>query len=149
MSKCVYAGSSNPITIGHTAIIDNCLKIFDEVVVVFANNLDKTDNRPEIVNSYSILSKYYAKDDRVKIISWHGAIVDLLKKENTNIYVRSVRNSIDFEYETQNFYMNKAVDKDIIEIYIPCEQDKLHISSTFVRTLASLGKPYEQYIPKV
>lgn len=146
--KCVFAGSFNPITIGHTAIIDTCLKMFDELVVAFADNLQKSKEINGI-NSFELLKELYKDNDKIKVIQWNGAIVDLLKLEKTNIYVRGVRNSTDFEYETQNFYMNKALDKDIIEIYIPCDQDKLHISSTFVKNLMLLGKPYEKYIPKV
>lgn len=145
--KCVFAGSFNPITIGHTAIIDTCLKMFDEVVVAFADNPRKEKEFIGI-NSFNLLKEFYKDNGRIKVIKWNGAIIDLLKLEKTNIFVRGVRNSTDFEYEMQNFYMNKALDKDIIEIYIPCEQDKLHISSTFVRNLMLLGKPYEQYIPK-
>lgn len=42
MSKCVFAGSFNPLTIGHTAIIDTCLSLFDEVVIAIAVNLEKS-----------------------------------------------------------------------------------------------------------
>ena len=148
MSKCVFAGSFNPVTIGHMAIINTCLKLFDEVVVALADNPQK-DRKGNVENHLTFLKDLFANNERVKVVYWKGAIVDLLKRENTKIYVRGVRNSIDFEYETQNFYANKALDKDIIEIYIPCEQDKLHISSTFVRNLSLLGKPCMQYIPQI
>ena len=33
MKKCVFAGTFDPPTTGHKRVIEDCLKIFDEVVV--------------------------------------------------------------------------------------------------------------------
>ena len=41
MKKCVFAGTFDPPTKGHRQIIDNCLKIFDEVVVAVMVNTAK------------------------------------------------------------------------------------------------------------
>ena len=76
-----------------------------------------------------------------------GAAVDLLEQENTKFYVRGVRDCIDFEFENRNYYASKKLNKDLIEIYIPAEQENLHISSTAVRTSIRFDKEYLQYIP--
>lgn len=41
MKKCVFAGTFDPPTKGHTEVIEKCLKIFDEVVVAVMVNPDK------------------------------------------------------------------------------------------------------------
>ena len=40
--KCVFAGTFDPPTLGHKAIIEDCLKIFDEVVVAIMVNPTKS-----------------------------------------------------------------------------------------------------------
>lgn len=144
MKKCVYAGTFSPIHIGHLSVIKKCLKMFDKVVVAFAQNPQK--EKSEIYSNVDKLRNYYKDDSRIKIVVWEGAIVDLLKKENTNIYVRGVRNVADFNYELECFYANKTISKNLIEIFIPCEQDKIHISSTLIRELKRLNKPYKKYL---
>ena len=79
---------------------------------------------------------------------WDGVIADLLKAENTPFYVRGVRNSVDFEYETADFYASRKLNDEMIPLYIPAEQDLLHISSTIVRNSIAFGKPYQTYVPE-
>ena len=42
MKVCVFAGTFDPITIGHTFVIEKCLEMFDKVVVALGVNQDKT-----------------------------------------------------------------------------------------------------------
>ena len=41
MKKCVFAGTFDPPTSGHEAVVEACLKIFDEVVVAVMVNTAK------------------------------------------------------------------------------------------------------------
>ena len=38
MRKCVFAGTFDPPTLGHKALIEECLTLFDEVVVAIMVN---------------------------------------------------------------------------------------------------------------
>ncbi|MDE7440433.1 MAG: pantetheine-phosphate adenylyltransferase [Clostridia bacterium] len=146
MKKCVFAGSFDPPTTGHKQVVENCLKIFDEVVVAVMINPDKT-TLFTVEERTKLLKKLFADEKRVRVISYDGAAVDLLEKENTPFFVRGVRNTVDFEYENANFYANKKLKKDIVTIYIPAEQDSLHISSSLVRNSFKFKKDCAQYVP--
>lgn len=146
MKKCVFAGTFDPPTTGHKKIIDTCLQLFDEVVVAIGVNTEKTpfldaDERKEL------LEKLFEGEKKVKVVTYDCATVDLLERENTRYFVRGVRNTVDFEYENANFFANKKLKKDIITIYIPAEQDSLHISSTLVRNSHKFKKEFAEYIP--
>lgn len=146
MKKCVFSGTFDPPTRGHEKIIKTCLEIFDEVVVAVMVNPEKT---PLLTGSEReiLLKKLFAEEQRVKVCVFSGAAVDLMERENTNFYVRGVRDCIDFGYENRNFFASKKLKKDLIEIYIPAEQENLHISSSAVRTSVKFEKEYLQYIP--
>ncbi len=146
MKKCVFSGTFDPPTTGHESIIENCLKIFDEVVVAVMVNPDK---RPFITEAdrLKLLQKLYADEPRVRVITFHGAAADLLEKEQTPFYVRGVRDGIDLDYENRNFFATKKLKSDCVTLYIPAEQEKLHVSSTLVRNSAAFEKEYLQYIP--
>jgi pantetheine-phosphate adenylyltransferase len=147
MKKCVFAGTFDPPTIGHEKIIDDCQKIFDEVVVAILENTGKTTFF-SLEERLFLLNKLYKDNKNVKVRSFSGAAVDLLEEEGTQFYVRGIRNTIDFEYENQNAFANKKLKDDIITIYIPAEQSALQISSTLVRNSAHFKKEFKDYIPK-
>ena len=146
MKKCVFSGTFDPPTTGHESIIENCLKIFDEVVVAVMVNPDK---KPFITEAdrLKLLQKLYADEPRVRVITFHGAAADLLEKEQPPFYVRGVRDGIDLDYENRNFFATKKLKSDCVTLYIPAEQEKLHVSSTLVRNSAAFEKEYLQYIP--
>ena len=146
MKKCVFAGSFDPPTSGHKQVVENCLKLFDEVVVAILINPDKTTlfTAKERLN---LLNKLFASEKKVRVVAFDGAAVDLLEKENTPFFVRGVRNTVDFEYENANFFANKKLKSDIVTIYFPAEQDSLQISSSLVRNSFKFKKDCSQYIP--
>ncbi|MDE6411790.1 MAG: pantetheine-phosphate adenylyltransferase [Clostridia bacterium] len=147
MKKCVFAGTFDPFTVGHEDTVKKCLALFDEVVIAVAENKNKSCLFPVEMREKMILAVYKG-EPRVRVVTWNGAIVDLLKKENTRFYVRGVRNFRDFDYETADFYASRKLDPDMITLYLPAEQEHLHISSTLVKNSIAFDKPFESYLPK-
>ena len=147
MKKCVFAGTFDPPTNGHKRVVETCLKMFDEVVVAILINPEKK-TLFTVEERISLLSKLFAGEKAVRVISFDGAAVDLLERENTPFYVRGVRNTVDFEYENANFFASKKLKGDIVTIYLPAEQEELHISSSLVRNSFTFNKDYSQYSPE-
>ena len=147
MKKCVFAGTFDPPTIGHESIIGVCLGLFDEVVIAIMKNTQKTPFLSEEERLY-LLNKMYGGEKRIKTLVFEGAAVDLLKAEGTPYYVRGLRNAIDFEYENADFFASKKLMPELVEIYIPCEQENLHISSTLVKNSIKFGKQCSDYVPE-
>lgn len=147
MKKCVYAGTFDPPTVGHERVVRAGLKIFDEVVVAVMVNTSKTPYF-SVEERVSLLEELFRGEKRVKVVTFFGAAVDLLEREGTPFYLRGVRNAIDFEYETGDYYASKRLKGDLIEIYVPAEQNESHISSTLVKNSIKFSKEYEEYIPE-
>ena len=146
MKKCVFAGTFDPPTTGHKNVIDTCLEIFDEVVVGVGINTAKTpmfsaDERK------ALLEKLYGGEKRVRVVLFVGAAVDLLARENTPFYVRGVRNTVDFEYENADLYASRKLYPEMTAVYLPAEQDSIHVSSTLVKNCIAFGKDFSQYVP--
>lgn len=146
MKTCVFAGTFDPPTSGHKEVVEKALKIFDGVTVALMINTDKTclfssDER------LTLLKELFGADGRIKVVAYDGAVVDLLKEENTPFYVRGVRDTIDFEYENRNHFASKKLMDGLITVYIPAEQESLHISSTLVRNSFKFNKEFYGYIP--
>lgn len=148
MSKCIFAGSFDPFTKGHEAIVRKCLKMFDEIVIAITINPNKKSFF-SLEDRKSFIEKLYGKHAHIKVITWEGLAVDLMEQEAANVWVRGVRNSIDYEYETSMYHVNSQLSPGFTTIYIPANQGTLHISSSTVRELLRLGKTYlPNYLPE-
>ena len=143
--KCVFAGSFDPPTLGHKQIIEDCLAVFDEVVVALMRNPNKNYTFTE-TERLEMLRLCVGENKGVKIIPFDGTIAELLEKEQTRVYVRGVRNATDFDYETGDMYATKRLKADVIPFYIPCPQELLHVSSSTVRALMRFDKPLDGYV---
>ena len=143
--KCIFAGTFDPVTKGHEALIGQCLRLFDEVVVAIMVNPAKTpyftlEERKEM------LSIAFSGEKRVRVVEWSGTVAELLKKEQTPFYVRGLRNTVDFEYENANYFASKRLNADMVPIYLPCPQELLHVSSSMVRSSLQFKTPVSDYV---
>ena len=145
--KCVFAGTFDPPTLGHKALIDECLKLFDEVVVAIMVNPQKQPYFT-LEQRKGMLALTVENHPRVRIVSTTGTVAELLQKENTKFYVRGIRNSIDLDYENANFYASKKLDPDLTAVYLPCPQELLHVSSSMVRSSLKFHTPIDEYVTK-
>ena len=144
--KCVFSGSFDPPTLGHKAVIESALEIFDEVVVAVMVNPQKRpyfsqEEREEML-------KLTCPSDRVRIVFFEGTVAELLQKENTNAYVRGIRNTVDFEYENANYFATKKLNQKVNPVYLPCPQELLHVSSSMVKNSLLFGTPISEYVTK-
>mgnify|MGYP005789785445 FL=1 len=76
-AKCVFAGTFDPPTIGHKAMIEDCLQMFGKTVVAVMVNPGKTplftkEERAEM------LRLMFPGESRVKIVCFSGTAGGLL-----------------------------------------------------------------------
>ena len=143
--KCVFAGTFDPPTLGHKAIIEDCLKIFDEVVVAIMVNPTKTPCF-SLNERQEMLALDFGNEPRVRVVAFEGTVAQLLEKEGTKIYVRGIRNGVDLDFENANYYASQKLDPELTAVYLPCRQNLLHISSTMVKNSLKFGTPIDEYV---
>lgn len=143
--KCVFAGTFDPPTLGHKATVDDCLKLFDEVVVALLVNPQKQPyfTVEQRVEMWKLM---FPNEKRVRIVTFDGTVTALLKKENTPFYVRGIRNGVDLDFENANYYASKKLDENFVAVYLPCRQELLHISSSMVRNSLRFSTPIDDYV---
>ena len=143
--KCVFAGTFDPPTLGHKATVQDCLAIFDEVVVAIMVNPQKTPCF-SVKQREEMWKLMFPNEKRVRVVSFAGTVTQLLEKENTKVYVRGIRNGVDLDFENANFYASKKLDKNFVTLYVPCRQEYLHISSSMVRNSLRFSTPIDEYV---
>ena len=143
--KCVFAGTFDPPTLGHKAMIEDCLRLFNEVVVGLLVN-PKKQPAFTVKQREEMLSLLFSGEPRVRVVTFEGTVAELLKRENTEIYVRGIRNGTDLDFENANFYASKKLDEKLLAVYLPCRQELLHVSSSMVRSSLHFGTPIDEYV---
>ena len=144
IKKCVFAGTFDPPTLGHKAVIEDCLKIFDEVVVAILTNPHK---KPVFnVEQRKEMLRLTVDNKRIRLRTFSGTATALLAEENTPFYVRGIRNGVDLDYENANYYASKKLDNDFLTVYLPCPQELLHVSSSLVRNCLQFHKPIDEFV---
>lgn len=146
MKKCVFAGTFDPFTVGHYDTVQKCLRLFDEVIVAVAENKNK-HCLFSVGERKRMIEGTFEGEKRVRTVVWDDVIVRLLAKEQTPFYVRGLRNETDYRYETADFFASRDLDPEMITLYIPCEREHMHVSSTLVKNCIAFGTPYERYLP--
>ena len=148
MSKAIFPGSFDPITYGHLNIIERASRIFDEIDVVVAHNVNKkymfsADERLGMVNELTKEFKNVTAHISEKLI------VEYARESGANVLLRGIRNSMDFSYEFDLSLTNKSLDSSIETVFIPTAQEFLTIKSSAIKELASFGGNISGMVPQI
>lgn len=146
MTIAVYAGSFDPITIGHLAVIGEASRIFGHVVVLIANNPAKSyvltdQERLEVVKT-SVKSMV-----NVSVSFTEGLVIDYAKSIGANILVRGVRDEVDSKFEMQLAQSNKALMPNLVTVLLPSNAALTDVSSSKIKEMISRGERIDGYCP--
>ena len=146
MSKWIYAGSFDPVTIGHMDIIKRAIRLNDEVIVAVLVNSDKKamftfDERIDM------LTKATKDIEGVNIISFEGLLMDFAKKSGADALVRGLRTVSDFDYEFRMAALNKCLNSDVETVFIMADTKYSYISSSSVKEIGLLGGDVSSMVP--
>jgi pantetheine-phosphate adenylyltransferase len=136
MTIGVYPGSFNPFHKGHFNILLKAEKIFDKVIIARGINPEKPPSDwpiPKVVS------------DRAEVILYNGLLTDCIEyviEENPEAKVtviRGLRNSVDLQYEMNQYRYFQDLMPDMQMVSIFCDKEFEHISSSGIRVLKPFG----------
>lgn len=144
--KCVFAGSFDPIHLGHLDIIGKCNMMFSRVVVGIGVNLDKTYFYP-LEKRIEMVKRACKRYENVEVVAFDGYLVDFLKAQNTTVYVRGIRNQRDLDYENKSFEFNSKKYPEIETVYLNCSKEYSKISSSAIKESLQKGQSVAKLVP--
>ena len=143
--KAIFPGSFDPITIGHTEIVEKSLKIFDEIIIAIGTNPEKKYMFTE-EQRLNFIIKHFENENNVKVVAYDKLTFELCKKLDVKFIVRGVRNILDFEYEKNMAEFNRNLGQ-IETIIIISSNKNSHISSSLVKELIKNNSDFEHLVP--
>lgn len=147
-NNCVFAGTFDPITIGHAHLINKCIIDYDKVFVVVGENPNKTPFLPLNVRVNAIKKTFGDKVIVVNYADYKENYRQFLIDNNIKYYVRGIRNDIDLKFEEEYAERNALLYPEITTIFIKTENEYKTISSSMVRDNIVNKKEYLNLIPE-
>ena len=142
----IYPGTFDPITNGHTDLVERATRLFSKVIVAVARSQDKTpffnlDERIELAQ------EALAGFDNVEVCGFQTLLVEFMREKNATVIIRGLRAVSDFEYEFQLASMNRHLRNDIETVFLTPAEQYSYISSSLVREIARLGGDISPFVP--
>ena len=131
----VYAGSFNPFHLGHMNILHKAEEIFDKVIIAVGENPEKEVEFASALGSVDRAVPYHQVDSFKGFISDYVALNEV---DADITIVRGLRNGDDLDYEVNQLRFIKDMKADIKVVYIPCDAEFSHISSSAIRSLQKI-----------
>ena len=148
MFRAVFPGSFDPPTLGHLNIIERASGIYDELIVIVAENREKSylfDAKERL----EMLKEMVKSWQNVKCLVWKDLTVDFMKSENIRLLIRGLRGIDDFSYEFELSMMNKALFPQIETIFMTTDPRYIVLRSSSIKNLASFHGDVSSMVPPV
>ena len=127
--RAIYPGTFDPVTNGHTDLIERAANLFEQVIIGIAANPSKQP-RFSLEKRVELLKTVTAHLDNVEVVGFSGLLVDFAKQQNASVLVRGLRAVSDFEYEFQLANMNRRLSPDLESVFLTPAEENSFISST-------------------
>ena len=146
MVKAVFAGSFDPPTVGHLAIIKRASGLFESVDVVVSVNPEKHTMFSE-EERVQFLKELIKPFNNVSVHSYKGIIVNYAKEVGAKVLVRGVRSANDFGYEFELALMNQNLNPDIETVFLQSKEKYAIVKSSSIKQLAQFGGDISRMVP--
>ena len=147
MSKAVYAGSFDPITLGHLDIMTRAAKQFETLYVLVTENVDKhpifsADDRVRMIK------KVTAQIPNIYVSKTCDLVVRFAEKNGATTLIRGLRNVKDFENEIALYHFNRNLNKNIETIILFPSYKHTYVSSSAIKELVTYDADISMYVPQ-
>ena len=141
----IYPGTFDPITHGHTDLIQRAARLFDTVIVAVAASPNKAplftlEERVELARAALVGL------DNVEVSSFDTLLADYVRRRHARVIVRGLRAVSDFEYEFQLAGMNRRLVPEAETLFLTPAEQYSYISASLIKEIASLGGDVSEFV---
>ena len=147
MSKvAIYPGSFDPVTYGHLDVLERAVDIFGTVIIAVANNTSKR-YMFTIEERVALLKEATKGMKGVKVESFDGLVIDYALLKKTNVLIRGMRMTSDFDYEFQIALTNRRLAEDIETVFLMPSEQHSFLSSSLLKEVSKFNADISSFVP--
>lgn len=145
MTRAVYPGTFDPLTLGHEDVVKRAAKLFSEVILAIAESSAK---RPlfSIDERVQIATELLRPVANIRVVRFGGLLTEFLKQHDANVILRGLRAVADFEYEFQMAGMNRKLLPNVETVFMTPSDNYMFVSASIVREIATMGGDVSQFV---
>ena len=152
MSVAIYAGSFDPITNGHMAVVRGALQLAEKLVLAIGTHDSKKPlfsftERKKLIDQAVQAELAAPLRSRVEVIAVDNLLVAKAQEIKAQLLIRGLRDSSDFDYEMQMAGMNRKLVPELQTVFVPAEDENRFISGRLVRQIAAMGGDVTPFVP--
>jgi pantetheine-phosphate adenylyltransferase len=147
MTRAIYPGSFDPITLGHVDVARRAARLFDELVVAVYAGGEKGTGLFPVEERLELARAAFAGDANIRVDSFTGLTVEHARELGATTIVRGLRAVSDFEYEFKLAHMNDHLAPEIEVVCLMTSSRHSFISSSLIREVAALGGDVAGLVP--
>ena len=146
----VYAGTFDPLTIGHLDIARRAARLFDTLIVAVytfpaKNLLFSVDERLTLWQKVVVTEELA----NIRVEKYTELTTDFVRRMGANTIVKGLRSPGDFEAELQQNFMNRKLAPDIETVCLLTNLEHLFVSSSLIKEVTRLGGNVTEMVPAV
>lgn len=150
MRTGLYPGTFDPVTRGHTDIIERASKLVDRLVIGVAINRDKgplfeLDQRVALIEG-ECAAIAASTGMEIEVRPFDNLLVNFAEDVGASVIIRGLRAVADFEYEFQMVGMNRALNDNIEMVFLMAGAKHQAIASKLVKEIARLGGDVSKFV---
>jgi pantetheine-phosphate adenylyltransferase len=131
----VYAGSFDPLTLGHMYMINEGAKLFDQLIVAIGINAAKSYTFT-LEDRLDLLKDSVKNIENVKIQTFENRfLIKYAEEMNCKYILRGIRNESDYEFERTMRNVNGDLNSNISTVFLMPPRQIAEVSSSFVKGL--------------
>lgn len=146
----VYAGSFDPLTIGHLWMIQEGARLFEHLIVAIGLNPDKK-YQFTVEARLAMLRESCQEFSNVSVASFSNLyLIDYAKSVGATHIVRGIRSAGDYEFERTMRNINGDLDPRICTVFLMPPRAIAEVSSSMVKGLigpTGWRKIVRKYVP--
>lgn len=144
----VYPGTFDPMTNGHSDLVQRASKIFEKVIVAVAANPSKTPLF-DLQQRVNMAEKVLSDLPNVEVCGFSALLVNFVKEKNAHVILRGLRVVSDFEFEMQLASMNRRLENKIETLFLTPSEQNSFLSSSLVKEIALHGGDVREFVHPV
>ena len=144
--RAIFPGSFDPITNGHLDVVERAMKLFDELIVAVAVNIEK-EGLFSIEERMDMVQTAVGNRKRARVDAFDGLLVDFVRRIKAQAVIRGLRALSDFEYEFEMALMNRHLCPEIETLFLMTSQQFFYVSSSRLKELVQFGADISEWVP--
>lgn len=141
----LYPGTFDPITHGHTDLVQRAARLFDRVIVAVAANPSKTPAF-HLEQRVALARAVLVELTNVEVCGFDTLLAEYVVERQAQVILRGLRAVSDFEREFQLASMNRRLAPQVETLFLTPSEQYAYISASLVREIAALGGDVSAFV---